>query len=86
MAARALHQTLAMGAAGGVAGLAAVLELAPAPSAHAAEEAALPPVDGGWQPGARLQTAAWRLACSGSSRLASLVQLLACSPDAPACV
>ncbi|KAL4443972.1 hypothetical protein ABPG75_011709 [Micractinium tetrahymenae] len=35
-----------MGAAGGVAGLAAVLELAPAPSAHATDEAALPPVDG----------------------------------------
>lgn len=48
VAARALHQVLAMGAAGGAAGLAAVLELAPAPSAHAADEAALPPVEGGW--------------------------------------
>ncbi|EFN56539.1 hypothetical protein CHLNCDRAFT_144181 [Chlorella variabilis] len=45
-AARALQQLLAMGAAGGLAGLAAVLEQLPPPSAGAVAAANLPPADG----------------------------------------
>jgi hypothetical protein len=48
VAACALHQLLSMGAAGGAAGVAALLAQVPAASAAAFQKAGLSPLNGGW--------------------------------------